>query len=75
MHTFTEWTKSQKFKTITITCRDGDDTLEELLKYIKSAGNCGHSFSIVVDPDEKGGKKFFWDGDGSDYIKDINSHS
>jgi tRNA A22 N-methylase len=73
MHTFNEWTKNKKLKTIKVTCRDGDDTLEELLKYIKISGNCGHSFSIIVDQDdEKGGKKFYWDGDGSDYIKDIN---
>ena len=59
-------------KTITITCRDDDNTLEELLNYIKMNGNMGHSFDIVVDPDDKERRKSFdWDGDGSDCIKDI----
>ena len=40
-----------------------------MLNYIKSLGNVGHTFSIVVDPDSKEGKKTFeWDGDGNDKI-------
>ena len=59
-------------KVITIQCRDNDNTLEDLLNYIKSNGNTGHSFSIVVDPDDKERRKEFgWDGDGSDSIRDI----
>ena len=59
-------------KTIIITCNDPDNSLEDLLNYIKINGNPGHSFSIIVDPDSKEStKKFSWDGDGSDYIKDI----
>lgn len=60
-------------KVITITARDLDDSLENLLEHIKVNGNGGHSFSIDVDPD--GGKdqrqKFYWDGDGADYIKSV----
>ncbi len=66
-----EWMRDKNTKTITVTCRDGDNTLEELLKYIKNVGNMGHTFMIVVDPDAKGGKKFEWDGDGSDAIFEI----
>ena len=61
-------------KKITIKARDGENTLEELLNYIKSVGNTGHSFEIVADPDltkEEGKESFFWDGDGSDSILDI----
>ena len=62
----------QSIKTITITCKDGDNNLEDLLNYIKSNGNIGHSFNIVVDPDDKERRKEFgWDGDGSDSIRDI----
>jgi recombination protein RecA len=66
--------KDQK-KVITVTCRDTENSLEELLKYIQQNGNGGHSFSIVVDPDgDKDQKKTFgWDGDGSDRIFDISS--
>lgn len=66
MKTFKEWKKVQNLKTITITCKDIDNTLENMLKYVKSIGNMGHSFPIDVD-----GKKFEWDGDGADKIIDI----
>jgi hypothetical protein len=73
MKTFSEWVRNESTKTLTITCRDQADTLEKLIKYIKAIGNMGHTFSIVVDPHEKGGKKFEWDGDGSDAIYEIES--
>jgi hypothetical protein len=59
-------------KTYVIKCIDGENSLLELLKYIKANGNGGHSFEIVVDPNSKDNKKsFFWDGDGSDRITEI----
>ena len=66
MQSYNEWVRNNDTKTITITCRDLDDTLENMLKYIKSNGNGGHSFNIDID-----GKKFDWDGDGSDAIFQI----
>jgi hypothetical protein len=60
-------------KTIVVKCNDQDDTLEDLLNYIKTNGNTGHSFSIVVDPKSPSMKTFGWDGDGSDSIKSINT--
>lgn len=43
-----------------------------LLEHIKWAGNGGHSFDIVVDPDNSDYREVFdWDGDGSDKIDDI----
>jgi len=69
MKSFNEWRKNPK--TITITCHDQDNELEDLIKYIKSNGNTGHSFSIIVDPDDEREKRFSWDGDGGDYIKDV----
>lgn len=68
MINFQEWVKTENTKTIIITCRDQDNTLEDLLNSIKTIGNTGHSFSIIVDPDEKGREKFEWDGDGTDHI-------
>jgi hypothetical protein len=67
MKNFLEWKRDKSTKTITVTCRDLDDTLEQMLRYIKAVGNTGHTFSIVVDND----KKFEWDGDGSDAIFEI----
>lgn len=58
-----------------IKCRDGEGTLKEILECIKACGNVGHTFDVVVDPDEKEGlseRKFNWDGDGADYISEIN---
>lgn len=62
---------SGSVKVITVKCKDSDNTLEDLLNYIKSNGNTGHSFDIVVDPDDERGRRFNWDGDGSDSIRDI----
>lgn len=58
-----------------IKCRDGEGTLMEILECIKSCGNIGHTFDVVVDPDQKEGlseRTFNWDGDGSDHISEIN---
>lgn len=57
-----------------VRCRDVDGTLKEILECIKACGNIGHSFNVIVDPDEKEGlseRKFNWDGDGPDYIDSI----
>ena len=63
---------SSSFKKIEIIVRDRENNLEELLNYIKDIGNVGHSFSIIVDPENSSTKKNFgWDGDGHDYIKSI----
>lgn len=49
------------------------EKLMKIIDMIKTAGNVGHSFSIVVDPDEQNpdDRTFDWDGDGSDKIGDI----
>ena len=65
-------------KKITLVVTDPENTISELLSTIKKIGNQGHGFDIIVDPelksenDEDGIKtEFYWDGDGSDKIKDI----
>jgi len=61
--------------TIVVTVRKGSgENLVKILDCIKGVGNIGHSFSVVVDPDEKeklSERTFGWDGDGSDYIDSI----
>lgn len=42
--------------------------VSELFNSIGELGNGGHSFDIVVD----GEKTIFWDGDGSDYIANVD---
>lgn len=55
---------------ITVDCNDPENSLLRLLECIKKTGNVGHSFSIVVDPEDQG-EKFFWDGDGADRIDQV----
>lgn len=60
---------------IIVNVRKGSgENLKKLLDCIKGIGNGGHSFEIVVDPEEKENLKertFFWDGDGSDQIDSV----
>lgn len=57
---------------IEVECNDTESELVRLLAYIQSIGNIGHSFEIVVDPDDSQYKmNFGWDGDGSDRIRNI----
>jgi len=59
-------------KVIVECSHSGAEALQALIEYIKSNGNTGHSFSIIVDPDDKDANESFgWDGDGSDSIGDI----
>ena len=62
--------RTKKF--YTIECIDSDGKLKDLLTYIAMNGNGGHSFDIVVDPDDKKNERhFFWDGDGADRINAV----
>lgn len=48
------------------------DGFLDLLKYIQKVAQMGHSFDVVVDPDNKEyDKKFPVDGDGADKIRQI----
>lgn len=60
----------------TMTVTGTDCTFKEFLKpfleYIQKIGGSGHSFSIVVDPDDSENRKVFgFDGDGADRIDTI----
>ncbi len=64
--------QKEEFKTIVIELRDPDNSLYELIEHIKKTANIGHSFPVVVDPGYKEyEEKFFMDGDGPFYIKNI----
>lgn len=65
------WVKDDSTKTITIICKDNDDTLEGLINVIKDYGNVGHTLGIKIDSGDKE-RSFDWDGDGSDAIYEIS---
>lgn len=60
---------------LTVKCnKTAAEALEKLLTYVKQTGGIGHSFSIVVDPDDSEYRKTFgFDGDGPDRIIDIKT--
>ena len=60
-------------KLIVIECRDKQGGIQALLEYIKRTANIGHSFLVVVDPDNPDYKKdFYIDGDGPDFFYSIS---
>jgi hypothetical protein len=71
MNTIKQMYEARTVKTITIEAHDQDDSLEHLIEFIKTNGNGGHSFDIIVDPDGDGKRTFGWDGDGGDSIVSI----
>ena len=59
-------------KRVVMYIKDRDNTIEELLKYIKKLTDDGHSFTVDVDINDKEYQKHFCiDGDGSDRIRDL----
>jgi 2'-5' RNA ligase len=60
--------------TVKVECSpSGGKALVDLVDYIRTTGNIGHSFSILVDPENKDFRKSFgWDGDGSDSIQKVS---
>ena len=65
-------TEQDDYTTIEIQVKDPDNQLKELLEYIRDKANPGHSFPVVVDPNDSEYKKEFgFDGDGAFYIKSI----
>ena len=61
-----------KLPEYTIKCKDPDCELKPIIEYIKKIGDGGHSFTILLQCDEVGeDRKFYWDGDGGDYIDAI----
>jgi hypothetical protein len=51
---------------------DASDSLVRMLRHIQKLGDTGHSFAIVVDPDNSEYRETFgFDGDGSDRIDEI----
>ena len=65
--------KAQKRFIVEVECSEaGAKTLAGILDAIAAKGNIGHSYSIILDPDDVENKEVLgWDGDGSDQIKDI----
>ena len=68
--------ESDEFDVIQIELRDPDNQLVKMIDHIMHSANIGHSFEVVVDPDDKEYRKsFFMDGDGSFYIKKVSLNS
>jgi ADP-ribose pyrophosphatase YjhB (NUDIX family) len=68
------WSKSPLATdaTMTIDLDDDENQLARLLAYIKENSEVGHSFDVVVDPDDPElAKKFYIDGDGAFRIREI----
>lgn len=67
--------EEMEIDTVTVTVRKGSgEKMKEILECIKGVGNGGHTFTIVIDPDEKeklSERTFEWDGDGSDRVGDV----
>jgi len=67
--------EKMEIDTITVTVRKGSgEKMKEILECIKGVGNGGHTFSIVIDPEEKeklSERTFEWDGDGQDRIENV----
>lgn len=60
---------------VDISFKVSGDAISELIKLLQhcdSVGGGGHSFEIIIDPEIKENKRtIYFDGDGSDRIKDI----
>lgn len=56
----------QPAQTYVVKCKDPEGEIKSIVEYISKIGNGGHSFTIVA-----GDKKFYWDGDGGDYIDTV----
>ena len=64
-----EQRKLNEEKELSISINDSEGNISELLKTISSYTTMGHSFHVVIDPDnEEYKKEFFIDGDGSDKL-------
>jgi hypothetical protein len=59
-----------------VTCRDPEGSLKKIIECIGECGNTGHGFDVIVDPEVSEGlaqRKFYWDGDGSDYLHSVKT--
>lgn len=60
---------------IVVKVRDPDNQLVKMIDHIMHSANIGHSFEVIVDPDlRERTKKFYMDGDGSFYIKEVKKN-
>lgn len=63
---------SDEYTEIVVNVKDFENSLIRLIDYIQKTANPGHSFEVVVDPEDSEYKKsFYMDGDGSFFIKDV----
>jgi len=66
---------SKDFDEITVKVRDHENQLVKMIDHIMHAANPGHSFEVIVDPDlQERATKFYFDGDGAFYIKEVKKN-
>jgi len=66
----------EDFDVIQIELRDPDNQLVKMIDYIMHTANVGHSFEVVVDPEDRETRKSFdIDGDGPFYINKVSLNS
>lgn len=58
-------------KSYEIICYDNEGSLMKILEAVKSLGDRGHSCNIIIDPGSQNELQIYYDGDGSDRIKEI----
>ena len=71
-----EENSTNNIKNINIQARDFDDNIENMLNCVKELSMAGHTFDIIVDPDNQENIKertFEIDGDGCDQLIDIKT--
>lgn len=70
-----KWIQSRTtmdFKKVVVEVNDPDDQLVKFLEAVRDTANPGHSFPVIIDPDNSETRQEFgFDGDGSFHIKDI----
>ena len=60
------------FSKIEVEVRDPDKSLVRFIDYVRNLSNPGHSFEVIIDPDNREKRKSFdFDGDGPFFIKSI----
>lgn len=56
---------------ITVLLHDDENQVALMLEFIRTLAAPGHSFDAEVDRDGDETKKFYFDGDGAFYIKEV----
>ena len=62
---------TEEFTKVEFLVKGDEGQMAKMIEHIRSSAIVGHSFEIVVDPDSDETRKFYADGDGAFFIKDV----